>query len=58
LIPARGATSHRVFFGREEDLEFRRETFDRWFSPGTLEPATTYSWRIDKVTAAGILNGL
>jgi pectinesterase len=56
-VPLLGAVSHRVYCGIGEDPEFRGETVSRSFRAVSLEPATTYTWRIDEVTAHGIVVG-
>ena len=44
------ATGYRVYFGTDsspDDGEFKRKQNGTRFDPGTLEPGTTYYWRVD-----------
>ena len=43
-----GATSHDVYFGTSSPPAFIYRTANG-YSPGTLEPGTTYYWKIDEV---------
>jgi len=56
-ISGRNADSHRVYFGRTNPPEFRTLQKETSFDPGTLEPNTTYYWRIDEMTGEGIVEG-
>ena len=47
---AADATGYRVYFGTDsspDDGEFKRKQEGTRFDPGTLEPDTTYYWRVD-----------
>lgn len=54
---AHRATRYRVFFGSETEPSLRAEATATTFDPGPLSPATTYRWRVDAVTPAGIVEG-
>jgi pectinesterase len=56
-VPARGATLHRVNWGKGEKPDHGGETLNRMFRIDSLEPGATYSWRIDEITPNGILVG-
>jgi len=45
--PGYGATSHDVYFGTSSPPAFIGRTTNG-YSPGTLEPGTTYYWKIDE----------
>jgi beta-xylosidase len=53
----RDAKSHRVFFGPEDPPAFRGEQLRNTFDTGALVAGTTYHWRIDTVTAHGVVPG-
>lgn len=53
----RNALSHDVYFGTSNPPRFRRNQAGTTFDPGPLETATTYFWRIDTVTPAGLVQG-
>jgi hypothetical protein len=50
------AVEHAVYFGTS-DLTFRGNQSDTSFNPGPLEPATTYSWRVDEIGPDGTVVG-
>ncbi len=56
-ISGRNADSHNVYVGTSNPPEFRRNQKENVFDPGPLEPHTTYIWRIDEVTAQGVVAG-
>ena len=56
-IPGRNAVSHNVHFGTSNPPPFRAAQREAGFDPGPLDIATTYFWRIDSVTPAGIVQG-
>jgi hypothetical protein len=53
----RNALSSRVHFGEAEAPPFRREQEPTSFATGPLVAGRTYHWRIDSVTAAGVVQG-
>ncbi|HEY3350080.1 MAG TPA: pectinesterase family protein [Thermoanaerobaculia bacterium] len=57
FAPARGATSHRVFFGRSAPPPAAGEASGNAFATGPLEPGATYYWRVDAVTEGGTVPG-
>jgi len=55
------AASHDVYFGTATPLgggDFRGNQAGTSFDPGTLNPGTTYYWRVDEVNAEGTTQGL
>jgi hypothetical protein len=57
-----GATEHHLYFGNEEQAVVQGAAAtdkgtlkDATFAPGTLEPVTTYFWRVDETVAGGVL---
>lgn len=56
-VSARNANSHNVYFGKSNPPEFKRNQKENVFDPGTLEPSTTYYWRIDEVIDADTSSG-
>jgi pectinesterase len=56
-LPARGAKSYKVYFGTSNPPDFIASVSEPGYAPGKLRPQTTYFWRIDVVTAAGINAG-
>jgi hypothetical protein len=52
-----GADSHDVYFGTSQAPGFQGNQAEASFWPGTLEPETTYYWRIDEVNAVGTTTG-
>lgn len=55
--PGAGATSHDVYFGTANPPPFIRNQPDELYEPGTLVRNTTYYWRIDEKTPAGVKQG-
>lgn len=55
--PGRNARALRVHFGKSNPPEFRVEQAGTTYAAGALEPGATYYWRIDTVTADGIIAG-
>ncbi len=56
-----GTASHDVYFGTDptpDAGEFQGNQPGASFNPGTLQPDTTYYWRIDEVNAAGTTTGV
>jgi PelA/Pel-15E family pectate lyase len=51
------ARSYDVYFGTTDPPPFRVNQRDSVFRPGPLETATTYYWRVDRVTASGTRTG-
>ncbi len=56
-IAARDAHAHRVHLGTTASPALRAERRDTRFPTGRLEPNRTYFWRVDAVTASGIVRG-
>jgi len=56
-IAGRNAVAHRVHFGTSNPPPFRAEQREASFDPGPLDVATTYFWRVDSVTPAGVVRG-
>jgi pectinesterase len=56
-ISARNAISHNVYFGKSSIPEFKGNQKGNSFYPGSLEPHTTYHWRIDEVMETDTLLG-
>ncbi len=55
--PVPNATSQRIFFGLTEGPLFREEMTRLQYEPGPLLPDTTYYWRVDQLTSAGMVIG-
>jgi pectinesterase len=55
--PGRNARLQRIHFGTEDDPPLRAAQTASTFETGPLEPGATYHWRVDAVTAAGIVRG-
>jgi hypothetical protein len=56
--PGRLAESHLVYLGADENAMTLADTVaDRSYTPASLNLATTYSWKIDEVGAAGTYEG-
>jgi len=51
------AVSHDVYFGATFPGAFQTNTTNSSFAPGTLVPGTTYHWRVDERTPAGVVTG-
>jgi C1A family cysteine protease len=52
-----GATSHDVYFGTSSPGTFRGNQAGTTFDTGTMNPNTTYYWRIDEKNACGTTTG-
>lgn len=55
--PGRNARAQRVHFGKTNPPEFRAEYSATTFATGALEAGAMYYWRVDTVTADGIVSG-
>jgi PelA/Pel-15E family pectate lyase len=56
-IPGRNATAHRVYLGLADPLPVIGMPAAARIDAGRLEPGTTYRWRVDEVTADGVVEG-
>jgi hypothetical protein len=56
-VPGRNAVSHRVYFGKDNPPGSNVEQKGSAFDPGTLEPGTTYYWRVDELTGTETIPG-
>lgn len=56
-VAGTGATAHDVYFGTSYPLTFRGTQSATQFSPGALDPETTYYWRIDEKNSSGTREG-
>ncbi len=54
---ARNAVSYKLAFGTSSPPPFRADTSSTSFDPGSLKPETRYFWRVDAITASGIVAG-
>lgn len=52
-----GATSHRVHLGTSNPPPYVGPSVGSTYNPGTLQPLTTYYWRIDAQNATGTATG-
>jgi hypothetical protein len=55
-----GATSYDVYFGTDptpDSSEYKGNQTGLTYNPGTLEPGTTYYWRIDAKNSSGTTTG-
>ena len=55
--PGRNARAQRVHFGTEVDPPLRATQEASTYETGPLRDGATYHWRVDAVTAAGIVRG-
>jgi hypothetical protein len=55
--PGRNARVQRIHFGTENDPPLRATQAESTFETGALAAGATYHWRVDAVTAAGIVRG-
>lgn len=56
-VGSRDATKYKVAFGRSTPPIVRAEMNDTRYEVGRLTPGTTYYWRVDAVTPAGVIEG-
>jgi hypothetical protein len=56
-VGARNATTYRVPFGAVSSPPFRAELEATSYQVGRLAAGTTYTWRVDAVTPAGVIEG-
>jgi pectinesterase len=56
-IGGRNAQSHDVYFGTSNPPEFKTHQSETTFDPGRLTSGTTFYWRVDEMTDAGIVSG-
>jgi PelA/Pel-15E family pectate lyase len=56
-IPGRNAVEHHVYFGTADPQPLAGKPRQAQFDAGRLKPGTVYHWRVDEVTAAGIVRG-
>ena len=57
-LEGKNALEHRVYFGTQSgNLPLLGTQTNNIFAPGTLDENTEYFWRIDTVTADGIITG-
>jgi pectinesterase len=54
-MPARGAVRQRVYFGTSTTPPLAKELSANDFKLRKLDPGTTYYWRVDTVTSAGVV---
>ncbi len=54
---APNSVRQRIFFGPSEAPLFQEEMTRLEYEPGPLLPGTTYSWRVDQLTTAGMVIG-
>jgi unsaturated rhamnogalacturonyl hydrolase len=55
--PAREARAQRLYFGTSDPPPFRAEQAEATYATGPLTAGATYHWRVDTVTAAGVVPG-
>ncbi len=55
--PVPNAVRQRIFFGPTDAPLFREEMTRLQYEPGPLLPGTTYYWRVDQLTPAGMVIG-
>jgi hypothetical protein len=53
-----GTESHNVYFGAMDPPPFAGNQSETTFDPGTLEPSTTYFWRVDELNSFGTTTGV
>jgi len=56
-VPGRNAQSHNIYFGTTNPPSMVTNTTDRSYNLGTLQPNTTYYWKIDEVDGDDIIEG-
>jgi hypothetical protein len=52
-----GFINHEIYFGTSNPPLFVKVQTDSIFSPGKLEPNTTYYWRISEANSSGVTEG-
>jgi len=55
--PGRNARAQRLYFGTVNPPEFRVEQRETTYATGSLKEGATYYWRVDAVTADGVVPG-
>ena len=55
--PGKGALMHDVYFGTSSSPPWIGKLAETSYDPGTLEPGTTYFWRVNEFTAMGTNQG-
>ncbi len=55
--PGARAESHDIYFGTASPPAYQVNQTESVYSPGVLEPFTTYYWRVDERNAAGVTTG-
>jgi endonuclease/exonuclease/phosphatase family metal-dependent hydrolase len=56
-LPGTNSISHNIYFGTVSPGAFRANQTNAAFAPGNLAPNTPYFWRVDEVTASGVVTG-
>ena len=56
-VPGRNAQSQYVYFGTENPPPLVTNRVERSYNPGTLQPNTTYYWKIDEVDGDDVVEG-
>ncbi len=56
-VAGRNARTYRLYFGGTNPPPFKRQMPGTTWDTGALRPKTTYYWRVDAVTDAGIIAG-
>ncbi len=56
-MPASNMMSQAIYFGTNSPGEFRVNTTNSYFAPGSLLPGTTYFWRVNTTTSSGVITG-
>ena len=56
-IPGRTSQAHVVYFGEGDSLRQVAMSPEARFNPGPLRAGTTYTWRIDEQSVAGVIRG-
>ncbi|HLE21079.1 MAG TPA: DUF4038 domain-containing protein [Vicinamibacteria bacterium] len=57
FTPGADAALHELHFGTTQPPPHRASLTEASFRPGSLEPRTTYFWRVDEVNGAGTTEG-
>lgn len=56
-VPGRNVQTHKVYFGASNPPEHVADIAERSYTPGKLEPNTTYYWQVDEVNDGEIIEG-